>query len=79
MEHKDFSIGLDFYLSGKPCRCTDVGTRVIAAIHLNKEDPSWYKGPTYAVLEFVIDEDSMMACTLTKEEYETTRSRSSNH
>jgi hypothetical protein len=62
MEHKEFFIGLDFEMSGKRYRCTDVGTRIITAIRLDKEDESWYKGPTYAVLEIVIDEDSMLAC-----------------
>lgn len=65
MEHKDFYIGLEFYQSGRPYRCTDVGTRTATAIYLDPElDPSWFKGPTYAVVEHVIDEDDMRACKL---------------
>ena len=71
MEHKEFFIGLEFYQSGRPYRCTDVGTRTATGIYLDPElDSSWFKGPTYAVVEHVIDEDDMMACDLTKEEYE---------
>lgn len=65
MEHKDFSIGLEFQMSGKQYRCTDVGTRIVTAIHLDPNlDPSWFKGPTYAVVEHVIDEDDMEACCI---------------
>jgi len=37
-------------------RITDVGTRVIIAIKLDKDDESWYNGPPYAVVETVFDE-----------------------
>lgn len=62
MRHEDFRIGLDFTMSGSPWRCTDVGTRVVVAIKLDAPDESWYRGPTYAVLEHVIDEDDFAAC-----------------
>ncbi len=34
MNHKEFSIGLEFYTATGKWRCTDVGTRTIVAIHL---------------------------------------------
>lgn len=65
MKVNDFKIGLEFWMSGKQYRCTDVGSRVATAIHLNPDlDSSWFKGPTYAVVEIVIDEDDMMACEI---------------
>jgi hypothetical protein len=65
MKVSDFKIGLEFWMSGKQYRCTDVGSRIVAAIHLAPElDSSWFKGPTYAVVEHVIDEDDMMACSI---------------
>lgn len=62
MEHKDFSIGLEFQMASKLYRCTDVGSRIITAIRLDKEDDSWYNGPPYAVAELVIDEYDMLTC-----------------
>jgi hypothetical protein len=64
MEHKDFRIGLEFICGGKRWRCTDVGTRVIAAICLDdqKEDDSWYHGPPYPVAEMVFDEYDQEGC-----------------
>jgi hypothetical protein len=63
MIKNDFRIGLEFYTgSGKWC-CTDVGTRIIVAIKLDKEDASWYKGPPYAVAEQVFDENEMEGCS----------------
>lgn len=32
MNHRDFSIGLEFWSGTKRWRCTDIGTRVITAI-----------------------------------------------
>lgn len=64
MRHQDFSIGCEFYMGDKRWRCTDVGTRTVAAICLDKDDVSWYAGPPYAVFEFVIDENDFGGCTL---------------
>ncbi len=63
MKHSEFTIGCEFTF-GSPVRwrCTDIGTRTIAAICLDKDDSSWYNGPPYAVLEYVIDEYDMEAC-----------------
>jgi hypothetical protein len=63
MRREDFRIGLEFIMSDARWRCTDVGSRVVTAIKLDyPEDPRWYNGPTYAVVEHVIDEDDMPAC-----------------
>jgi hypothetical protein len=62
MKHSEFVVGHRFSMSGQQYRCTDIGSRVVVAIRLNKADASWYTGPTYAVPELVIDEDSMPAC-----------------
>jgi len=57
MKHSDFKIGREFLTETGRWRCTDVGTRTIAAIKLDHDhDPSWYNGPPYAVLESVFDE-----------------------
>lgn len=72
MKHADFSIGCEFTTEGSRVRgtrwrCTDVGTRIIAAIEIEPgRDPSWYSGPTYAVLERVFDEDDFPGCEARK-------------
>jgi hypothetical protein len=65
MTPSDFSIGTQFTVSDQDIlwRCTDVGTRVIVAICLNKADPSWYHGPPYAVVEHVFDEYDLPSLT----------------
>lgn len=69
MKHKDFTIGIEFYIGGSRWRCTDIGTRVIIAIKLDHEDdPSWYNGPPYAVAESALDEYDLPACNLELEE-----------
>ena len=63
-----FKIGQSFCVMTKDgpvsWRCTDVGTRTIAAVCLadHPDDPSWYNGPPYAVVEHVFDEDDVLAC-----------------
>jgi len=54
MKRDDFQIGLEFYTGAGKWRCTDIGTRVIVAIKLDKTDESWYNGPPYAVAEAVL-------------------------
>ena len=57
MKRADFAIGCEFLTAAGRWRCTDVGKRTIAAIRLNHDDdPSWYNGPPYAVVETVFDE-----------------------
>lgn len=65
MKLDDFQIGMTFTTAQgeRRWRCTDVGTRTIVAIALeHDEDPSWYNGPPYAVVEHVFDEDGMEDC-----------------
>lgn len=63
MEHRGFAFGLEFCTAAGRWRCTDVGTRTIAAIRLNKDDdPAWYAGPPYAVVEQVFDEYDIEGC-----------------
>lgn len=63
LRHDESIIGEVFWCGGSRWRCTDIGTRVIAAIKLDHEDgPSWYNGPPYAVPEFVFDEYDVGAC-----------------
>ncbi len=67
MEHREFHIGLEFYMGEVKWRCTDIGTRTICAIKLDKEDASWYNGPPYSVAEYCLDEYDIEGCSLTEE------------
>jgi hypothetical protein len=63
MKHSDFRIGIEFLTGVGRWRCTDVGTRTIAAIRLDLDhDPAWYNGPPYAVAESVFDEYGIEDC-----------------
>lgn len=69
MKHADFHIGLEFIASaGFRWRCTDVGTRTILAIHLDRKNPDWYQGPPYIAKEEVFDEHEIERCHRTEEE-----------
>lgn len=59
---EEFTIGIEFELSDKKCRCTDVGSRAVIAIKLDKDDLTYYHGPPYAVEEIVLDEYDLEAC-----------------
>ena len=66
MKLDEFVIGHDFYCGGFRYKCTDIGTRTIAAIRIGEreiKDPSWLNGPPYAVYEIVMDEEDQIACT----------------
>jgi hypothetical protein len=64
MKHSDFSIGCEFLTAAGRWRCTDIGTRTIIAIRLDlDDDPRWYNGPPYAVVEHVFDEDGIEGCS----------------
>jgi hypothetical protein len=70
MIHAEFYIGCEFTtMHGKHAwRCTDVGTRTIVAIRINTDgnmpiDPSWFRGPPYALAEIAFGEDDMPGCT----------------
>ncbi|NII11052.1 hypothetical protein [Oleiagrimonas sp. C23AA] len=68
MKHADFHIGLEFVGSaGFRWRCTDVGTRTILAIHLDRGNPHWYQGPPYIAKEVVFDEHEIESCHLTQD------------
>ena len=63
MNHSDFKIGTEFLTATGRWRCTDVGTRTIAAIRLELDhDSAWYNGPPYAVVEHVFDEYGFEDC-----------------
>jgi hypothetical protein len=81
MNITEFKIGQHFLMGQALWRCTDKGTRTIAAIRLGdvvtsedglKSDApeihrkatadGWTNGPTYALAEYVIDEDDMPVC-----------------
>lgn len=63
MTHSDFYIGLEFFTSaGLAWRCTDVGTRTIAAIRIEAGRGDWYSGPPYSVEEIVFDENDFPGC-----------------
>jgi hypothetical protein len=63
MKHSDFRIGGEFLTGSGRWRCTDVGKRTIAAIRLNHDDdPSWYNGPPYGIVECVFDEYGIEGC-----------------
>lgn len=59
MRHADFRIGTEFSSATGRWRCTDVGTRVIVAIKLDRDDAAWLLGPPYAVPEQVFDENDL--------------------
>ncbi len=64
MKKEDFKIGQEFFTDTGKWRCTDIGTRTIVAIKLDKDDKSWYNGPPYAVAEEVFDEYDFEGCDL---------------
>lgn len=70
MTKNDFHIGTEFYTAAGKWRCTDIGTRVIVAIQLDKDDASWYNGPPYAVAEWVFDEYDLGGCSLDANEFD---------
>jgi hypothetical protein len=69
MTRDEFRIGTEFYTATGKWRCTDIGTRVVVAIQLDKEDPSWYAGPPYAVAECVLGEYDLGGCSLDPEDF----------
>jgi hypothetical protein len=63
MDHSEFTIGAEFMTNSGRWRCTDVGTRTIAAIRLDLDhDPTWYSGPPYKIVEHMFDEYGMEDC-----------------
>jgi hypothetical protein len=70
MKKDEFHIGQDFYTATGKWRCTDIGTRVIVAIHLNQEDTRNYSGPPYSIPEHVFDEYDIEGCIFEPSEVE---------
>jgi hypothetical protein len=66
MTHGDFVVGLTFWTDTGEWLCTDIGSRVIVAIKVNNEDPSWNNGPPYAAVETVFDEFDFGGCFRTE-------------
>ena len=67
MHFKDFALGTEFVTgSGKRWRVTDLGSRTVIAVCLDDhpDDPSWYTGPPYAVVEHVFDANAWLDCHL---------------
>jgi hypothetical protein len=64
MKKEDFKLGKEFYTATGKWLCTDIGTRVVVAIHLNQENPVNYNGPPYSIPENVFDEYDMEGCSL---------------
>ena len=50
MRHDEFKIGMEFYCGSKRWRCTDVGSRVIAAICIEAHEVVTYD--THQVISF---------------------------
>ncbi len=69
MKFADFHIGLEFMEGPFWWRCTNVGTRSIAAIKLAEDDAVWYAGPPYMIEEVVLDEAKLADCHLTDDEH----------
>ncbi len=70
MDKKQFKIGQEFYTNSGQWRCTDIGTRVIIAIHLNQDDVRNYNGPPFSIPEHVFDEYDIEGCSLDAADFE---------
>ena len=68
MRLNEFAIGGHFTHLRSTYRCTDIGTRTVAAICVDDYAPDYpgLVGPPYAALEIVIDEDMQQRCTPAK-------------
>jgi hypothetical protein len=69
MKLSEFYIGLEFIAEGGfKWRCTDVGSRTVLAIRLDRKDPNWYQGPPYIAEEAVFDEKEIEHSHLNNED-----------
>lgn len=48
MDHSDFEIGMEFESGGGTWRCTDIGTRVVAAIRVDRVEKASKDGDVIA-------------------------------
>jgi hypothetical protein len=72
MKLSDFRIGAAFYTAANDFVCTDIGSRVVVAVHADElaEYPS---GPPYSILESVFDAHDLPACYATAAERDADR------
>ena len=68
MKPTNFHIGLEFFCRPFRYRCTDIGSRTVAAIRLVEDEPIWYEGPPYMIREVVLDEADLRDAFLSDEE-----------
>jgi hypothetical protein len=61
MKSSDFKIGDRFKTDLDEYKVTDVGSRVVVAIPSKPTTADWEKGPPYALVEIVFDEDDFPA------------------
>ena len=69
MEHKDFQIGHLFLTATGLWKCTDIGTRTIAALKIEEGKNITHRdyiGPPYSVVERVFDENDFGGCWIPK-------------
>ena len=62
MKHSEFKVGMLFRSGDQEWLVTDMGSRTVVAICMNKSDSSWYRGPPYSVPEIVFDEYDQEGC-----------------
>lgn len=63
MNRSDLCIGSEFRTPTGTWRVTDIGTRTVIAIRIDRaKDESLLIGPPYPVLEFVFDEYDLPGC-----------------
>lgn len=62
MKFEDYKINGEFYTNAGKWKCTDIGSRIIAAISLDQEDERNYIGPPYSIEEVVFDEYDFEGC-----------------
>ena len=68
MKKEEFYIGREFFTETGRWQCTDVGTRIIAAIKKDVEDITLYLNPPYALQEIIFDEYDQDGCVETYEQ-----------
>lgn len=73
MKLADFTIGEDFWMSGRRWRCLDLATAHVLAAEVTparEADPGWFSGPPYVVGLHVLDAYDIVVCFKTKEAWE---------
>lgn len=70
MNLSQFKIGEEFICGSKKWRCTDIGTRTVAAICVSSHEETLLEGPPYYVVENVFDEYDIEGCYKSVKDYE---------